>query len=65
MTEEGIQCDACGTISNPDIEPIFLLDDGTRLCEECEQERCRGDYDDDIDNIMRVDPYYNVKESLV
>lgn len=49
----GVACDGCGIVSNPLAEPRFQLADGLVLCEECESERHRAEYDEDI---LRIDP---------
>ncbi|MGB7955583.1 MAG: hypothetical protein WCF23_16530 [Candidatus Nitrosopolaris sp.] len=60
----GVACDSCGIVSNPSAEPRFQLEDGVILCEECESERHRGDYDEDIQNILRIDPDLDFKEQM-
>lgn len=60
----GVACDGCGIVSNPMAEPRFLLDDGVTLCEECESKRGRGEYDECIGDILRIDPDLDGKASM-
>jgi hypothetical protein len=60
----GVKYEACGIVSNPLGEPRFLLDDGVTLCEEYESERHRVEYDEDIQDILRIDPHLDWKEAM-
>ncbi len=60
----GIKCDSCGIVSNPLAEPRFLLNDGITLCEECDSERHRVEYDEEVQDILRIDPRLDWKESM-